>query len=79
MGDVFITYDEYGKKYIRRMIYLNVLLYVMMGILFLLFMVDTLILMLTAIIATIVSFVYVLYFIQKHPPAEYDEEYFSDM
>lgn len=79
MGDVFITYDEYGQKYIRRIIYLNVLLYVVAAILFVLYMVDALTVVLIAVIATMVSFFYVLYFIHKHPPAEYDEEYLSDL
>ncbi|MFW9961339.1 MAG: hypothetical protein ACFFDV_09990 [Candidatus Thorarchaeota archaeon] len=79
MGDVLITYDEYGQKYLRRVVYLNVLLYIMMGILFLLFTVDILILILTAIIAVMVSFVYVLYFIHRHPPAEYDEGYMAEL
>jgi hypothetical protein len=71
MGDVFINYDEYGKRYLKRMIYLNVLLYIIMGFAFLFFIADVLIILLIAVLTTAASLVYALYFIRKNPPREY--------
>jgi hypothetical protein len=71
MGDVFINYDEYGKRYLKRMIYLNVLLYIIMGFAFLFFIADVLIILLIAVLTTAASLVYSLYFIRKNPPREY--------
>jgi hypothetical protein len=73
MGDVFISYDEYGKKYLRRIVYLTVLLYIVMGIAFVLFMADILILLLAVILTAAASLAYALYFIHKHPPLDYPE------
>jgi hypothetical protein len=74
MGDVFINYDEYGRKYLRRIVYLNVILYIIIGIALLLFWVDAFLLLLLAFIAAGTSLAYVFYFIRKNPPIEYPDE-----
>ncbi len=77
MGDFFLTYGE-GESYFRRLVYANIILYVVMAIVivsaFILFMVDIIILILIALIAGIASLACSLLFISRNPPAEYDEE-----
>jgi hypothetical protein len=77
LGDFFLTYDE-GESYFRRFVYVNVILYVVFGIVivsaFVLFMFDIIILILIALIGGVASLACILLFILKNPPAEYDEE-----
>jgi hypothetical protein len=73
MGDYFLTYGE-GESYLKRVIYVNILLYVVMAIAFIVYMVDIVILVLIAIIAGVVSVAYALFFLARNPPSEYDEE-----
>ena len=72
MGDFLLVHDESGKKYFRRIIYVNILFYAAMGFLFILYIIDLLILIMGAIVAALASFAYATYFILKNPPAEVD-------
>ena len=73
MGDYFLTYGE-GESYFRRLIYVNILLYVVMAIAFIVFMVDIVVLALIAIIAGVASVAYALFFVARNPPSEVSEE-----
>jgi hypothetical protein len=73
MGDFLLVHDESGKKYFRRIIYVNILFYAAMGALFILYIIDLLILVLGAIGAALASFAYAIYFILKNPPEEVDK------
>lgn len=75
MGDFFLTYDETGRTYFRRLIYANVLLYIVFAFIFAIYMVDITILILAAVSVASTSFAYALYFISKNPPIEPEEEY----
>ena len=50
MGDVYLTYDERGKAYFRRWVYLNILLLIVWGIIFLVTNVDVIFILLPAAI-----------------------------
>ena len=73
MGDFLLVHDESGKKYFRRIIYVNILFYAAMGFLFILYIIDLLILIMGAIVAALVSLAYAIYFILKNPPAAIDK------
>jgi hypothetical protein len=72
VGDYFLTYGE-GESYFRRLVYVNILLYVAMLIAFVVFTVDIVILVIIAIIAVVASLAYSLFFIMKNPPRDYRE------
>ena len=74
MGDFFIQYDDSGRRYFRRLIYANILLYVLMVIVFVVSSVDIVILLLTACSVSIISIVNAIYFIHRNPPKEYSED-----
>ena len=71
MGNFFLVHVESGKKFFRRIIYVNILFYAAMGALFML--IDLLILVLGAFAAALASFAYAIYFILRNPPAEVDK------
>lgn len=75
MGDFLLVHDESGKRYFRRIIYVNILFYAAMGFLFILYIIDLLILVLGAVVAALASLVYAVYFILKNPPAEIDKNW----
>ena len=68
MGDVYLTYDESGRAYFRRWVYLNILVLVVTGFFFLFTTVDIIIIILPAALIAGSSLVYALYFIRKNPP-----------
>ena len=70
MGDVYLTYDESGKAYFRRWVYLNILLLIMWGIIFVVTNVDVIFIILSGVLVAALSFVYALYFVRKTPPIE---------
>ncbi|MFW9769519.1 MAG: hypothetical protein ACFFF9_08275 [Candidatus Thorarchaeota archaeon] len=72
MGDYFLTYGS-GESYLKRVVYVNILLYVVLIIALIVFMVDIVILVLIAIIAVVASLAYSLFFIMKNPPRDYPE------
>jgi len=74
MGDFFLVHDETGKRYFRRLIYVNIIFYILAAIVYIVATVDVVILLSIAFSASIVSVVYAIYFIQKNPPMEYSEE-----
>ena len=74
MGDFLLVHDRPGKKYFRRVIYVNLLFYAAMGVLFILYIIDLAILILGTIVAALASFSYAIYFILKNPPVEVDED-----
>jgi hypothetical protein len=74
MGDVFLTYDDTGRSYLRRLFYVNVVLYILMGIALIVYMVDITILILVLSLSAIASLIYAIYFALKNPPREYDSE-----
>jgi len=70
MGDFFLIHNDEGKAYLRRLFYVNILLYAVMAFLAIINMVDLIILILSAAILAIASLIYALYFILKNPPIE---------
>jgi hypothetical protein len=70
MGDVFINYNEYGKKYLKRIFYLNIVFYIIAGIALLLFFSEIIIIISAASFLAVVSLIYAFYFIHKNPPIE---------
>lgn len=74
MGDVFLQYNETGRRYFRRLIYVNILFYILVAIIFVITTVNIVILLLIVFSASIVSIVYAVYFIHKNPPMEYSDE-----
>jgi hypothetical protein len=73
LGDYLLTYGE-GESYFKRLIYVNILLYVVMAIAFIVYMVDIVILALIAIVTVVVSLAYALFFLKRNPPSEVSEE-----
>jgi hypothetical protein len=69
MGDVYLTYDD-GGAYYRRWVYLNIVVLIVMGVLFVVTTVDIIFIILPAALLAVSSFVYALYFIRKNPPIE---------
>ena len=74
MGDFFLTYDESGKAYLRRLFYFNVLLYPVMGLVAVVYMVDILVVIFSASLLACGSLIYAVYFILRNPPMEYGED-----
>ena len=70
MGDVLLTYDEYGREYVRRIICCNILFISMLALTAVFSIVDGFVALLAALSASVVSIVYAFYFIHKNPPAE---------
>ena len=70
MGDVYLTYDERGKTYFRRWVYLNILTLIVWGIIFIVTNVDIIFIILPSGLVAALSFVYALYFVRKNPPIE---------
>jgi hypothetical protein len=70
MGDVFINYNEYGKKYLKRIFYLNIVFYIIAGIALLLFFSEIIIIISAASFLAVISLIYAFYFIHKNPPIE---------
>jgi hypothetical protein len=73
MGDLFLTYDDTGREYCRRLIFCNILFYIMMAFAVVFYMVDIIIILLAAVSVAVASLVYALYFIQKNPPTRPEE------
>ncbi len=73
MGDVILVYDEYGRKHYRRLFWMNVFLYIGLGFIFIVGLVDLIIIMSVAFSIAIISLIYALYFIRKNPPIEMEE------
>lgn len=73
MGDFFLQYDETGKRYFRRLIYINILFYVLVAFIFIITAVDIVILLFIAFSASIISIVYAISFIHKNPPMQYSD------
>jgi hypothetical protein len=78
MGDVFINYNEYGKKYLKRIFYLNIMFYIIAGIALLLFFSEIIVIVSAASFLAVISLIYALYFIHKNPPIENLEDYPSE-
>ena len=74
MGDFFLMHDETGKRYFRRLIYINILFYVLVVIIFIVTTVNIVILLSLAFIGSVISLFYVAYFIYRNPPKDYSEE-----
>ncbi|TFG32980.1 hypothetical protein EU527_09050 [Candidatus Thorarchaeota archaeon] len=74
MGDFILTHDDSGKAYFQRIIYLNIILYVLGGIAFMIFMFDIIVLVVIAIFGLSLSLLYLGYFIYKNPPTGVDIE-----
>ena len=74
MGDLFFTHNEEGQRYVRRLIYLNILLYIFLGIVFIVNWIDFDILLMLIALVIAVSIIYAINFIYKNPPSEYDPE-----
>ncbi|MFX1483562.1 MAG: hypothetical protein ACFFCP_10265 [Promethearchaeota archaeon] len=74
MGDFFLTHNEEGREYLRRIFYVNVLFYIMMGLAAVVFMVDFVFLLMLAGLVAVSSLLYAAYFVLKNPPQEYDAE-----
>lgn len=72
MGDFFLTYNEEGKTYFRRLIYLNILLYIFGAIIIVVLLLDPIILIVAVCIILSASIIHILYFIYKNPPGEFD-------
>ncbi|MGY5872894.1 MAG: hypothetical protein RTV72_11655 [Candidatus Thorarchaeota archaeon] len=77
MGDFFLTYNEEGQAYFRRLIYLNILLYILMGIIFIVNLLDLITLVIIISTIAVASVIYALYFLYRNPPSEYDSELLS--
>jgi hypothetical protein len=73
MGDVNATYGETGKKYLKRLYYVNISYYIVVGFLLVVYMVDLSIIILGAALVALASVAYALYFTHKNPPIEYEE------
>ncbi|TFG06908.1 hypothetical protein EU522_01205 [Candidatus Thorarchaeota archaeon] len=74
VGDFILTHDDSGKAYLRRIIYLNVVLCFVGIIAFIVFTFDIIILVVIAIFGLSLSLLYVGYFIYKNPPIGVDIE-----
>lgn len=74
MGDFFLTYDESGKAYLRRLFYFNVLFYPVMGLVAVVYMIDVLVVIFAASLLACGSLIYAAYFIIRNPPMEYGED-----
>ncbi|MHA2141029.1 MAG: hypothetical protein ACXADC_13510 [Candidatus Thorarchaeota archaeon] len=68
MGDVFLNYDEAGRAYFRRLVYCNILFYLMLAFAVVFIMVDIIIVIIAGLLVAIASLLYAFYFIQKNPP-----------
>ena len=68
MGDVFLTYDDKGRGYFRRLVYVNIAFYIMMGLAAVFLVVDITILVLAILLSAAASILYAFHFIQKNPP-----------
>ena len=72
MGDFFLTYNEDGRTYFRRLIYVNILLYIILAISFLVWLLDPIILIAIACIILLATILHLLYYLYKNPPSEFD-------
>ena len=72
MGDFFLTYNEDGRTYFRRLIYLNILLYIILAIIFLVWLLDPIILITIVCIILLATILQILYYLYKNPPSEFD-------
>jgi hypothetical protein len=78
MGDVFLTYDETGRAYFRRLVVLNILALTVFAFIFVVTTVDIIVVILPAAFVAGASLVYALFFISKNPPIEPEEDYSSE-
>ncbi|MHA3964277.1 MAG: hypothetical protein AM325_012155 [Candidatus Thorarchaeota archaeon SMTZ1-45] len=74
MGDVILVYDEYGRTHYKRLFWMNVVLYVILGIIVIVGLVDLIIIVVVAFSIAMLSLIYALYFIRKNPPLNYEQE-----
>ncbi|TFH07099.1 MAG: hypothetical protein E4H14_09270 [Candidatus Thorarchaeota archaeon] len=72
MGDFLLTYNKEGKAYFRRLVYLNILLYIIGAIIIVVLVLDTIILIITVCIILSATILHILHFIYKNPPSEFD-------
>ena len=72
MGDFFLTHNEEGRAYFRRLIYLNILLYIIGAIIIVVFTVDPIILIIAVCIILFATIAHILHYIYKNPPSEFD-------
>ncbi|MFW9886869.1 MAG: hypothetical protein ACFFER_01725 [Candidatus Thorarchaeota archaeon] len=68
MGDVFLTYDDKGRGYFRRLVYVNIAFYIMMGLAAVFLVVDITILVLAILLSAGASILYAFHFIRRNPP-----------
>jgi len=72
MGDFLLTHNEEGRAYFRRLIYLNILLYIIGAIIIVVLVVDTITLIIIVSIILIATILHILHYLHKNPPSEYD-------
>ncbi len=72
MGDFFLTHDQTGRAYLRRLFYCNILIYVLMAVFVVVYLVDIIILILVVALTAIASLIYALYFVLRNPPISLD-------
>ncbi len=74
MGDVILVYDEYDRNHYKRLLWMNVLLYIALGFILILGLVDLIIIVSAAFSVAFASLFYALYFIRKNPPIMIEED-----
>lgn len=72
MGDFFLVHNEEGRAYVRRLIYLNVILYIILAYVFLVWTVGQTMVIIIACIILLATILHILYYLYKNPPSEFD-------
>lgn len=72
MGDFFLIHNEEGRAYFRRLIYLNIILYIILAYVFLVWAVGQTMVIIIACIILLATILHILYYLYKNPPSEFD-------
>ena len=58
LGNLILVYDEYGRTHYRRLLWMNVLLYIVLEIIFIVGFVDFIVIIFAAFSVAVASLVY---------------------
>jgi hypothetical protein len=76
MADVYVDYDESGRKYFERAMFFNILLCIGGALMYVYWFTDIVVLITVGIIALGATITYLVYFLVANPPLEHQDEAF---
>jgi hypothetical protein len=70
LGDVYINYEDSGRTYFRRAMFINILLIVFGAIISIFFLFDFIVLIVLGILALTTTIIYLVHFLIVNKPME---------